>query len=128
MVDVAILVDLFLAGVLVEDIIEVKVLASHPIVDLDLFPASTHSNAVIHVSVAYLALQEGPDSDGRLYFTTHDNNFISEQLAHNLKFLLLRIRLYIFYSILRLKNSEYWGNVHFFVEFYMRKKVEGIRF
>jgi hypothetical protein len=71
MVDLTLLINILLSGILGEDIVEVEVFRSMTVVDL-YFPALWKlPDARVLVAILYFIHQEGSDTNGGLDFTTH---------------------------------------------------------
>lgn len=66
MVDLALLVDLVLCALLIEDVVKIERSVGLSVLDLDFSALSTGSDAVVRVPVLQFSLEEGPDADGCL--------------------------------------------------------------
>ena len=72
MIDAALTVEVVLWGILVEDVIEVKIFIIVTVVDLHFFALGIPADAGICITIFELLFEKWTDSDCCLYFAAHE--------------------------------------------------------
>ena len=72
MVDLTLLIDIFLRGVRIEDVVKIEAFICMPVIDFNLFTLRTSMNEGVPIIIFDLVFQKRSYSDCCLYFTTHN--------------------------------------------------------